>query len=560
MINEIIADIGIGETRVALLEDKELVEIYIERLYTERTVGNIYRGKVSSVLPGMQAAFIDIGYDKNAFLYVGDAIVRKEYSEEDDEIYQDVKGYNIDEILRQGQELTVQVIKEPIGSKGPRVTTHITLPGRHLVLLPNADYTGVSRRIENETERAKLRKIAEKLKPRGMGLIVRTVSEGKCEDDFNHDLNFLLKLWDSITQKEQSGSVPRCIHKDINLVYRAVRDLFTPDVDRFIINDRLQYAKVLELVEMISPGLKFKVEYFSKSYDLFEYYQIESKIIRALARKVWLKCGGYLVVDKTEALTVIDVNTGKYVGGNNLEDTVLRTNMEAAREIAKQIRLRDIGGIIIIDFIDMHEHDHQQMVLDALKQALKKDRTKTTVVGMTGLGLIEMTRKKVRQELSTVMTVDCPHCDGTGKILAPSPGTHPVNIINRIMEIKANKKIFLFIRYASIALFKCQFTIECQIKYLLCRSFKYPFFFCSCTGIVFAPSRRFRDNVNQFPAFFSKLRQHCFHIFIPFIIGEKTGTPCTDYNFILPFLHIASSFPILKYNLMVYITYKCAII
>lgn len=419
MVNEIIADIGISETRVALLEDKELAEIYIERPYPERMVGNIYRGKVSSVLPGMQAAFIDIGHDRNAFLYVGDAVAPKEYSEEEEEVYQDVKGYSIDEILRQGQELTVQVIKEPIGSKGPRVTTHITLPGRHLVLLPNADYTGVSRRIENESERMKLKKIAEKLKPKGMGLIVRTASEGKSEEEFAQDLNFLQKLWESVRQKEHSGPVPRCIHKDLSLVYRVVRDLFTRDIDRFVINDRAQHAKVIELVEMISPALKYKVEYFSKSYDLFEYYQIESKLSRALARKVWLKCGGYLVLDRTEALTVIDVNTGKYVGGHNLEETVLRTNIEAAKEIAKQVRLRDIGGIIIIDFIDMHEHEHQQMVLDALKQALKRDRTKTTVVGMTGLGLIEMTRKKVRQALASVMTTECPYCSGTGRILAP---------------------------------------------------------------------------------------------------------------------------------------------
>ena len=419
MINEIIVDAGITETRVALLEDKELVEVYIERPYNERMVGNIYRGKVSSVLPGMQAAFIDIGYDKNAFLYVGDAVAQKEYNEEEEDIIPDVKCCNIDDILRQGQEITVQVIKEPIGSKGPRVTTHITLPGRQLVLLPNADYTGVSRRIENEGERNKLRKIADRLKPRGMGLIVRTASEGKSEDDFTHDLNFLMKLWDSIKLKEQSGPIPRCIHRDLNLVYRAVRDLFTWDIDKFVINDRTQYTKVLELVEMISPALKYRVEYFSKNYDLFEYYQIETKINKALSRKVWLKCGGYLVIDRTEALTAIDVNTGKYVGGSSLEDTVLKTNIEAAKEIAKQVRLRDIGGIIIIDFIDMHEHQHQQMVMDNLKHALKRDRTKTTVVGMTGLGLIEMTRKKVRQELSTVMMTDCPHCDGTGKILSP---------------------------------------------------------------------------------------------------------------------------------------------
>ncbi|MCX7711613.1 MAG: Rne/Rng family ribonuclease [Clostridia bacterium] len=419
MVNEIIVDVQLQETRVALLEDKELAEIYIERPYPERLVGNIYRGKVSSVLPGMQAAFIDIGYEKNAFLYVGDAVSQKEFSEEEDEVYQNLKGYNIDEILRPGQEITVQVIKEPIGTKGPRVTTHITLPGRHLVLLPNADYVGVSRRIENEQERGKLKKTAESIKPKGMGLIVRTASEGKHEEDFAHDLGFLLKLWEKIKSKENSGPVPRCIHKDLNLIYRAVRDLFTWNVDKFIINDRHEYTKVLELVDMISPALKLRVEYFSKNYDLFEYYQIESKISKALARKVWLKCGGYLVFDKTEALTVIDVNTGKFVGASNLEDTVLKTNLEAAKEIAKQLRLRDIGGIIVIDFIDMREHEHQQMVLDTLRQALKKDRTKTTVLGMTGLGLIEMTRKKVRQGLASMLHSDCPYCDGTGKILSP---------------------------------------------------------------------------------------------------------------------------------------------
>jgi len=419
MVKEIIVDIGISEIRVALLEDKELVEIYIERPHHERLVGNIYRGIVSSVLPGMQAAFIDIGYEKNAFLYIGDAIPKKEYNEDEEDAYKDYKEYNIEEILRAGQEITVQVIKEPIGTKGPRVTTHVTLPGRHLVLLPNADYTGISRRIESETERNKLKKIAEKIKPRGMGLIVRTASEGISVEECNHDLNFLTKLWEAIKQKEQSGLVPRCLHKDLNLIYRAVRDLFTWDIDKFIINNSQQYAEVLELVDMISPTLKMRVEYFSKSYDLFEYYQIDPKITKALARKVWLKCGGYLVMDQTEALTVIDVNTGKYIGNSNLEDTVLRTNVEASKEIAKQLRLRDVGGIIIIDFIDMHQHDHQQMVLDTLKAALKKDRTKTTVVGMTGLGLIEMTRKKVRQVLASVMSVECPYCEGLGKILAP---------------------------------------------------------------------------------------------------------------------------------------------
>lgn len=403
MVNEILVDVAIGETRVALLEERELVEIYVERPNQERLVGNIYRGKVSSVLPGMQAAFIDIGYEKNAFLYVGDAVSQKEFLDEDVDIYQGMKDYNIDELLKPGQEITVQVIKEPIGTKGPRVTTHVTLPGRHLVLLPNADYIGISRRIEDENERTKLKKLAEKIKPQDMGLIVRTASEGKDIDDFVHDLNFLTKLWDSIKHKESSGQVPRCLHKDLNLIYRTVRDLFTWNIDKFIINDRQEYTKVLELVDMISPALKQRVEYFNKGNDLFENHQISVKISRALAKKVWIKCGGYLIIEQTEALTVVDVNTGKYVGATNLEDTVLRTNIEAAKEIAKQLRLRDIGGIIIIDFIDMHEPEHQQMVLEALRLALKRDRTKTTVIGMTGLGLIEMTRKKVRHGLSVAL-------------------------------------------------------------------------------------------------------------------------------------------------------------
>ncbi len=432
MKSELIVDVGIGENRVALLEDDELAEIYLENSSSERLVGNIYRGKVTSVLPGMQAAFIDIGYEKNAFLYAGDVIEKKEYSDDEDDDSNGSHDCNIADVLKAGQELTVQVIKEPIGSKGPRVTTNITLPGRHLVLLPGANYTGVSRRIESESERAKLKNAAERIKPDGMGLIVRTASEGKEEEDFIDDLGFLVKLWDNIKKKEKSGPVPRCMHKDLGLISRTVRDMFTRDINKFVINSREEYEKVLEIVDMLSPALKCRVEYYSKDYDIFEYYQLESKIARALSRRVWLKCGGYLVIDRTEALTVIDVNTGKYVGANSLENTVVKTNIEAAREIAKQIRLRDIGGIIIIDFIDMHEHEHQQMVLDELKQALRRDRTKTTVVGMTGLGLIEMTRKKVRKELSTQLITDCPCCDGTGKVISPKAAAH--NVEKEIMR------------------------------------------------------------------------------------------------------------------------------
>lgn len=419
VVNEIIIDVGSDETRVALLEDKELVELYLERTEHERLVGNIYKGKVCSVLPGMQAAFVDIGYEKNAFLYVGDIVSQRGAFPEDEEYEEDIKDVNINDIISQGQEITVQVIKEPIDTKGPRVSTQITLPGRHLVLLPNANYVGISRRIENQEERERLKAIAEKIKPESMGLIVRTVSEGINESELLQDINFLTRLWEKIKKNEEKGAVPRVIHKDLSLLYRVARDMLTWNIDKLVVNDREAYAKMLELVEVISPSLKSKVEYFNKNHDVFEYYQVESKIQKALTRKIWLKCGGYLVMDQTEALTVIDVNTGKFVGSKDLEETVLKTNLEASKEIAKQLRLRDIGGIIIIDFIDMNLKDHQQLVLDTLKQALKRDRTRTMVVGITSLGLVEMTRKKIRQKLSSVMNVDCPYCEGTGRILSP---------------------------------------------------------------------------------------------------------------------------------------------
>lgn len=415
MKSEILIDVGHKETRVALLEDKELVEIFIERAFNDRLVGNIYRGRVCSVLPGMQAAFIDIGYERNAFLYISDALPPNGGNGKSKK----VKRNTIKDILKAGQEITVQVTKESIGSKGARLTTHLTLPGRYIVLLPNANYIGVSRRIEDENERNRLKSIIGKIKPKDMGIIVRTAAEGKKESEFLNDLNFLKKLWYTVSHRQKKGHVPRCIYTDLDLVQRTVRDMFTAEIDKLIINDTEQYKKVIELLNITSPGLKKKVKYFNKNYALFEYYGIESGILRALSRKVWLKCGGYLVVESTEALTVIDVNTGKYVGSKNLEETVVKTNVEAAREIAGQLRLRDIGGIIIIDFIDMYKYEHQQMVINELRKSLKKDRTKSTVVGLTGLGLVEMTRKKVRPRLSSMMYSDCPHCNGRGKVMSP---------------------------------------------------------------------------------------------------------------------------------------------
>ena len=402
-----------------MLENKELTEIYIERHSSERITGNIYKGRVENVLQGMQAAFVDIGLDKNSFLYVNDALPNAYYDEDDE--YEDqskLKGYHIDELLKEGQEIMVQVMKEPIDTKGARVTTHITLPGRYLVLMPTVEYIGISRRIENDEERERLKKIAEELKPKGMGLIIRTAAEDCTSEDMKSDVNFLLKLWDNIKQKHRMYSAPRVIHKDINIIYRTVRDVFTKDIDRLVINSKEHYEKVKEMIGIMSSHLKNKVEYYNKDYDIFEYYQVEPQIVKVINRKVWLKCGGYIVIDQTEALTSIDVNTGKFVGTKDLKDTVLKTNIEAAREIAKQLRLRDIGGIIIIDFIDMKDKEHEATILEALKNALKRDRTRTNVLGMTQLSLVEMTRKKVRQRIENVLLAPCPYCKGEGRILS----------------------------------------------------------------------------------------------------------------------------------------------
>lgn len=419
MSKKIVVDVQHGQTRVALLEDNKLVELYVEGEETQRLVGNIYRGKVTNVLPGMQAAFVDIGLDKNAFLYVGDINTDKsifEFQNTTAESADKNKNISIRDIIKEGQEITVQVLKEPIGTKGARVTTHITLPGRYLVLMPTVNYVGVSRRIEDESERQRLKQIAERIKPAEMGLIVRTAARGRTYEDFIPDMEFLCRLWAKIQQKEWRGKVPRLLYQDEDLIYRTIRDLYTPDVDKLIINSKEEYEKALELIEVLTPNLRDRVELFESKDGIFEYFGIEAEIEKVIQKKVWLKNGGYIIIDTTEALTVIDVNTGKFVGSKNLEDTVLKTNLEAAREIAHQVRLRDIGGIIIIDFIDMEKEEHRQMVLDVLKQAFKKDRTKTNVIGFTSLGLVEMTRKKVRQRLTSKLLKPCPYCQGTGRV------------------------------------------------------------------------------------------------------------------------------------------------
>lgn len=424
MLKEILINVGEEETRVAVLEDRQLVELYIERAVSQRLVGNIFKGRVENVLPGMQAAFVNIGLEKNAFLYVEDAVPARA-----PEGQPALSGANIGDILRPGQEVIVQIVKEPIGTKGPRVTTHITLPGRYLVLMPTVDYIGISRRIESDRERERLKEMAARLKPEGMGVIVRTAADGVEEEELRQDVQLLSRLWRKIQQRASHGPVPALLHRDLELVQRILRDVFTEDVARLTIDSRPEYEKVLDLLDITGPKLKFKV-FLDERDDLFRLYGIEAELERALRRKVWLRCGGYIVIDQAEALTAVDVNTGKFVGSTNLEDTVLRTNLEAAVEIARQLRLRNIGGIIIVDFIDMQQEEHRRQVLQVLEEEIKKDKTKTNILGITQLGLVEMTRKKVRPSLSEVLQRPCPYCDGRGKVLSEETvGIHFRNYI-----------------------------------------------------------------------------------------------------------------------------------
>ncbi len=312
----------------------------------------------------------------------------------------------------------VQVLKQQGGTKGVRVTTHITLPGRNVVLMPTVEHIGVSRRISDDEDRDRLKKMIARIKPEGMGVIVRTAGERATEEDYAQEIRFLYRMWERIKAKAEYLNAPRLIHSEESLLFRITRDYFTDDVGRFIINDEDQYQRVLADVNIMQPDMSDRVIYYDKNDCIFDAYNIESKINKALQRRIWLKSGSYLVIDEAEALTAIDVNTGKYTGDHDLQETILKTNLEAAREIARQLRLRDIGGIIIIDFIDMESEENKSRVVNELVGELKKDRTKTNVIGMTELGLVEMTRKKLRKTLSATVMTSCPCCGGTGRVIS----------------------------------------------------------------------------------------------------------------------------------------------
>ena len=415
MKKQILIESELGQTRLALLEDGELAEYYVERSGQESLPGNIYVGRVANILPGMQAAFVDIGLEKNAFLHAGDIKIDKsDFGADADNIERQLASQSIGRMVRMGQSLLVQVIKDPGGTKGPRISSHVTLPGRLAVLLPTVSYVGISRRIEDEEARARLRAAAEACRPDNMGLIVRTAAAAATEDDLRRDVKSLVRLWQSIQTRAQHSAAPALIHRDEGLIHRAVRDMLSEDVENMLVEGEAPFKNARETALMLSPDLAGRIALYEGKTPLFDAYRVDAMFEKACQRRVWLKSGGFLVVDYTEALTVIDVNTGKYVGSKSLDDTVYKINCEAAREIVHQLRLRDVGGIVIIDFIDMEAEERREGLLALLRQLLRQDRTKTNLVGMTSLGLVEMTRKKLHQPMHTQLRRPCPACGGSG--------------------------------------------------------------------------------------------------------------------------------------------------
>lgn len=430
MAAEILISVRPNQTRVAYVEDRELVDLNVERRLSPTLVGSIYFGKVMRVLPGMQAAFVDIGLDRAGFLYVGDIVAENpEFYDEAPTIDQENESHlepsaenaesegkiNISSLLKEGDTILVQVSKDPLGTKGARITTHISLPGRHVVFMPTVSHLGISRKIEDLNERERLKRLVEKINPRG-GVIVRTAGDGVTEKDLALDLEYLNRLWQKIEKAYQAEKKPGLIHSEMDVELRTLRDMLNEKVEKVVVDEERTYNKVVSFIEQFMPKYKNKVIHYRDREPLLDSYEINLEISRSLGRKIWLKSGGYIVVDEAEALVVIDVNTGSYVGKRDLEDTILKTNMEAAKEIAHQLRIRNCGGIIIIDFIDMEKAAHRDKLALFFQEELKKDRARTTVSPMSALGLMEMTRKRIRPSLVSNLCQPCPYCDGNGYI------------------------------------------------------------------------------------------------------------------------------------------------
>lgn len=415
MTNILLANCTPSTNRVALVQDKRLTEIHIEHSSDRTLVGSIMKGRVSNIVPGMQCAFVDVGIQRDLFLPLSDINLGepwKVYEDEDSE--EPSPSVSISDVLKVGQEILVQIIKEPIGTKGARGTTYLTLPGRYLVLMPTSSHIGISRRIEDPVEVARLHEIGLGIKPEHMGLIIRTVAVGHSRNELREDLEFLINLWDSIQRQEMLSPTPSLVHEESSLLLKVVRDLFNSSVNEFLIDNQDEYQKVINYCKFFPDALKRRINFSAES--LFEKYSIEEEIHRAIQTRVSLPSGGYVIIEETEALVSIDVNTGSYIGSNDLEETVFNTNLEAAIEIARQLRLRNLGGIIIIDFIDMLVLEHREKVFEALRTSCLDDKSKYNIRPISELGVLELTRQRIGKTLASQLLEKCPYCKGRGKI------------------------------------------------------------------------------------------------------------------------------------------------
>jgi ribonuclease G len=416
MSEEILINVTPVETRVALVENGMLQEAYIERTSRKGIVGNIYKGKVVRVLPGMEAAFVDIGLERAAFIHASDVVPSQSNGDEPADTPKTVP--DIRSLLREGQSLVVQVTKDPIGTKGARLTTQLSIPSRYLVFMPGVSHVGISQRIEDDAERARLKTLVEEAAAEDQdvqgGYIIRTAAEAASPEDLIGDMAYLHRLSQSIHERIARVQAPAVVYQDLPLFIRTIRDLIRPQTEKVRIDSRESHQRVMEFVEEFVTEFADKVEYYPGERPIFDLYSVEDEIQKALSRKVQLKSGGYVIIDQTEAMTTIDINTGAFVGHRNLEETIFKTNLEAARAISRQLRLRNLGGIIIIDFIDMEDPEHQRQVHRMLEKMLERDHAKTKITGVSELGLVEMTRKRTTESLGQVLCEPCPICDGRG--------------------------------------------------------------------------------------------------------------------------------------------------
>ncbi len=465
MRREIIINASPSETRIAILEEKELVEVMVERPEAVRRVGDIYKGRVNAVLPGMQAAFVDLGLDKSAFLHASDLQPDTDLDdlfEEEDEGEDRKRGGGgrgrrdetvprIEDVLKKGLEILVQITKEPIGTKGPRVTTQVSLPGRYLVYMPGHEHVGISRKIEDRGERSRLKTLLKELRPRDAGVIVRTVGAEQGKKEFQSDIKYLEQLWDKIEKQGQRSKAPSLLHQEMEFTTGLIRDIFTEDVTQLTIDSKEEYQQILKYLTTYATQLKSRVKLYRGEAPIFDHFGIEGEIEKAMERKVWLRKGGYITIDQTEALVAIDVNTGRFTGKKSQEETILKTNMEAAEEIARQLRLRDLGGIIVLDFIDMEDEANRKAVVDTLRNRLKRDRSRTKAFAVSDLGLVEMTRQRQRPSLANFFTENCAACEGSGRVLSLSSAMLKIERMLRRVGQRAKERQLLLRVHPDVA-------------------------------------------------------------------------------------------------------------